>query len=68
MIELFFVTCLATAPDQCRDRSLLYAAETGVMTCLMMGQAELARWAATHPNETVTQWKCRQADRREVKA
>lgn len=68
MIELFFVTCLATAPDQCRDRSLLYAAETGVTTCLMMGQAELAKWAQSHPNETVRQWRCRHVDRREVRA
>ena len=68
MIELFFVTCLAQAPEQCRDRSLLYAAETGVMACLTMGQAELARWAETHPDETVRQWKCRHVATREVRA
>jgi hypothetical protein len=68
MIELLFVTCLAAAPEECRDRSLLYTADVGVMTCLMQGQAELAKWIDTHPGETVTRWKCRQVDTREVKA
>lgn len=59
MIELFFVTCLASEPGQCRDRSLLFSDEMGIMTCMIRSQAELASWIDTHPDESVREWKCR---------
>lgn len=59
MIELFFVTCLSVDPSQCRDRSLVYADEIGVMTCMIRSQAELAAWTERHPTERVREWKCR---------
>jgi hypothetical protein len=58
MIELLFVTCMATAPDQCQERSLLFT-DISPMACMMGAQPELAKWTATHPNETINQWKCR---------
>lgn len=58
MIELLFVACLSTAPDQCQQRSLLYTDLTP-MACLMGAQPELARWVETHPSYRVTGWRCR---------
>jgi hypothetical protein len=68
MIELLFVTCLATAPDNCRDRSLMYTEDTGLMACMLHGQAQIAKWAETHPGEQVQGWKCRHTSMREVRA
>ncbi|WP_417718732.1 hypothetical protein [Salipiger sp.] len=58
MIELLFVACLSTAPDQCQERSLLFTDITP-MTCMMGAQPELAKWTTTHPAFTVRGWKCR---------
>ena len=58
MIELVFVACLAGAPQTCREHSLLYVDITPTV-CLMGAQAELAKWANTHANQTITNWKCR---------
>lgn len=57
MIELLFVACLSTAPDQCQERRLLFT-EISPMTCMMGAQPELARWTQTHPAFRVTGWKC----------
>lgn len=61
MIELLFVTCLVTAPDDCRERSLLYTDITP-MTCLMGAQPELAKWAAGHPKFAIRSWRCRRVN------
>ncbi|RJK98530.1 hypothetical protein D3P06_16065 [Paracoccus aestuarii] len=61
MIELFFVTCLAADPAVCRDRSLLYTQDVGLMTCMMGAQTQLAAWAARHPDQRVARWQCRMA-------
>lgn len=68
MIELLFVTCLATAPTDCRDRSLVYTEDVGMMACMLHGQAQIAQWAQQHPHEQVKGWKCRHTDMREVRA
>jgi hypothetical protein len=58
MIELLFVVCLASAPDDCRERSLVFTDVTP-MQCLMGAQPELAKWSNSHPNETIKSWRCR---------
>lgn len=58
MIELVFVACLQTQPDACRDRGLLFA-NTGLMTCMVHAQAELAKWMESQPREAVREWRCR---------
>lgn len=58
MIELVFVTCLINEPDRCQERSLLFT-EVGLMTCMLHGQAEIARWVEDHPREQVQGWACR---------
>jgi len=57
MLELIIAACLATG--HCRDFQLLYdARETSVMTCVTMGQAEIARWKESHPAWIVRRWSC----------
>ena len=58
MIELLFVACMSTAPDQCQERSLIFT-EITAYQCLMGAQPELAKWVATHPNERIKSWRCR---------
>ncbi|WP_299964103.1 hypothetical protein [uncultured Roseobacter sp.] len=57
MIELLFVACVATAPDECRERSLIFT-DISPMQCMMGAQPELAKWAASHPNMEVKSWRC----------
>lgn len=61
MIELFFVTCLLSDPARCEDHSLLFEERNGILTCMLEGQLELARWVEVHPGEKVREWKCRRA-------
>lgn len=68
MIELFFVTCLMTQPDACKDHSLLFEEQNGLFTCMLQSQAELAKWVETHPTESVREWKCRYAGEEDRKA
>ena len=58
MIELIFVACLAASPADCIERNMIYHGITP-MTCMMGGQAELARWADRHPGHTISRWSCR---------
>ncbi|MGR3794875.1 hypothetical protein [Vannielia sp. SX4] len=58
MIELAFVTCLATSPTDCENRSLLFQEGTP-MSCMMTAQPQLAQWINEHPNWTIARWKCR---------
>ena len=58
MIELLFVACLATSPDDCQQQSLLYT-DMSPMACMMAAQPELAKWAEAHPNFRIKNWKCK---------
>ena len=67
MIELLFVACLATSPEDCRERSLVFTDITP-MTCMMGAQPELAKWVHAHPNFVIQSWKCRQVSFAEMDA
>jgi hypothetical protein len=67
MIELFFVTCLATAPQTCQERSLNNIENAGIMACMMQAQQQLAQWTNEHPNYRIARWSCRQVTVAEVK-
>lgn len=58
MIDLVFVVCLRFMPDQCEERVLTYLSNGNPMACLMQAQPELAQWALTHPDYTVSRWSC----------
>lgn len=65
MIELVFVSCLSTDPARCQQRSLIFV-EASLMTCMVHGQQEIAKWQDSHPREVVREWKCRSALLREA--
>ncbi|MCR9088019.1 MAG: hypothetical protein NXH97_14875 [Rhodobacteraceae bacterium] len=58
MIELLFVACLSGAPEDCRERSLLFDGITPIQ-CLVRAQPQLAIWVDTHPKFTIQSWRCR---------
>lgn len=59
-IELVFMACLVSAPQQCEEKTLLFDAyNNSLMTCMVFGQAELARWQSEHPAWIVDRHKCR---------
>ena len=58
MIELLFVACMASAPENCQERSLVFTDITPYQ-CLMGAQPELAKWVNSHPDETIKSWRCR---------
>ncbi len=58
MIELLFVACVVTAPEDCRERGLLFTDITPTQ-CAMGAQPELAKWSNTHPNMQIKSWRCR---------
>ena len=57
MIELLIVACLATG--ECHDNRLTFDnRDVSLMTCMKMGQVEIARWQLTHPAWKVNRWSC----------
>lgn len=67
MIELVIAACLASG--NCRDFPLLYdPREVSMMTCLISGQSEVARWHADHPDWQIVGWRCGVADESERSA
>lgn len=63
MIELVIAACLTTG--ECRDFKLLYDAyDVSLMTCMVAGQPEVARWQVAHSDWRVTRWSCGLQDTR----
>lgn len=58
MIELLFVACMASSPDDCQQQSLLYT-DMSPMACMMAAQPELAKWIEAHPNFQIRNWRCK---------
>lgn len=57
MTVLTIVACLATG--ECREFERLYdARQVSVMTCIVAGQAEVARWRRHHPRWRIRSWRC----------
>ncbi|HVZ05243.1 hypothetical protein [Hyphomicrobium sp.] len=62
MIEIAAAACLISAPERCRDVSLVFDADSiSVSACIMNGQIQLAQWTVAHPNWRITHFTCRQA-------
>ena len=68
MIALVFLTCLATEPDTCRERNLVFAENLTPMACAMQAQPILAEWRNGHPDWRIAGWRCMPADRLARKA
>ncbi|GLS32413.1 hypothetical protein SAMN04488498_11792 [Mesorhizobium albiziae] len=57
MIELVIAACLATG--ECQESRMTYAAsDVSLMTCMIAGQAEIARWQQQHPGWRIKRWRC----------
>lgn len=57
MIALVIAACLGT--EECRDFTLLYDPySVSLMTCMVAGQPEVARWNESHPDWRITRWSC----------
>lgn len=65
MIELLFISCLSADPATCQKRSLIFT-DASLMTCMVHAQQVMAAWVASHPRETVAEWKCQVHDRRKA--
>jgi len=64
MIELLIAASLLGS-QECREVSLLYDPyEVSLMTCMIAGQPEVARWQAAHSGWRVTRWSCGVQDTR----
>nr|WP_111298400.1 hypothetical protein [Paracoccus saliphilus] len=74
MIELLISACafsaqLSKPAPECRDFSFLFdGREVSIMTCMMHGQSEIAKWSEAHPGGDVERWICRAHDRRQSQA
>lgn len=65
MIELVIAACLTTG--ECRDFRLLYDPwDVSLMTCMIAGQPEVARWNEANPDWQVRRWSCGLQDTRRV--
>jgi hypothetical protein len=57
MIELIIAACLAAG--ECRESRLAYDAnDVSLMTCVVAGQTEVARWQQQHPAWRIKSWRC----------
>ncbi|QBX33934.1 hypothetical protein E4L95_22275 [Paracoccus liaowanqingii] len=65
MLELIIIACLH---GQCREFSNLYdPAEVSMLTCMMSGQTEVARWQQAHAGWQVKRWRCGIHSRQEAR-
>jgi hypothetical protein len=57
MIELHIIAC---RKNNCRDVSLLYDPyQISLMTCMVVGQQEAAKWQSSNPTWRIRRWSCR---------
>lgn len=57
MIELVIAACLMTG--ECRETKLTFEAQdVSLMTCMIAGQGEIARWHNQHSDWKVKRWHC----------
>lgn len=57
MIELVIAACLLTG--ECKESRLTYdAGDVSLITCMVTGQAEIARWKRQHPAWQIKRWRC----------
>ena len=62
MLELLVSICLASEPSQCKEVSLVYAADSATpFQCMMGAPSEIAKWADEHPKWLVKRWTCQTA-------
>jgi hypothetical protein len=51
--------CLLADPSTCREERLSFSFEqANPMTCMIRSQETIAEWKESHPDWTVSAWKC----------
>jgi hypothetical protein len=64
MIEILVSFCLVDNPDKCQQVPLNFAAASITpQQCMVLGQAEMAKWMQAHPNWRPRKWTCGPAGR-----
>ncbi|MBD9527385.1 MULTISPECIES: hypothetical protein [Paracoccus] len=64
MIALVIAACLNTT-QECRNFQLLYDPyEVSMMTCMVAGQPQVARWQVQNPKWQISRWHCEMQDTR----
>jgi hypothetical protein len=62
MIEIAAAVCLMSSPQQCRDITITFEADSvSPAMCMTQGQIQLAEWTVSHPNWRIQRFTCRQA-------
>jgi len=59
LINLVLTVCLASAPEQCHEETLIFESQGDLMKCMFLAPAEIARWSGDHPAVNVVWWKCK---------
>ncbi len=58
IIDLVLTICLLTAPSNCREERLHFENTGGLLNCMFLAPAEIAKWSEDHPHLRVVRWKC----------
>ena len=59
MIEILVSVCMVNDPAQCKDVHLNFMAESVTpMECMVIGQAEIAKWIEGQPKWQLKRWSC----------
>lgn len=60
MIELAFIVCLMSAPENCDDKVIKFMPGQSVELCTYQAQPILAAWVGQRPGYRVAKWRCRE--------
>lgn len=62
MIELVFLICLASDPENCKPLRPAFAPDyRNVMACLTDGMVRAAQWSENNNEWTIVRWRCEHA-------
>jgi hypothetical protein len=60
MIELVFLACLRTDPQDCQEKVVKFMPAVATALCMYQAQPELAAWVNSHPDRSIAKWGCRE--------
>ena len=60
MIELVFLACLKTTPEDCQEKVVKFMPAASTALCMYQAQPELASWVNSHPDRRIARWGCRE--------
>lgn len=60
MIELAFLACLMSEPEACAEKVIKFMPVESAGQCMVQAQPTLAGWVASHPDQRIARWRCRE--------